>query len=49
MKGVRVVELPGTPQQWLRLAKADADTAERLKALPADALAGGFKACGARP
>lgn len=50
VKGVRVVELPGSPlQQWLRVPKADADTAERLKALPADALAGGFKACAARP
>jgi hypothetical protein len=50
VKGLRVVELPGTPQQWwLRVPKADADAAERLKALPGDALAGGFKACTARP
>jgi hypothetical protein len=50
VKGLRVVELPGTPQQlWLRVPKADADTAERLKALPPDALAGGFKACSPRP
>lgn len=47
---MRVVELPGTlQQQWLRVPRADADTAERLKALPADSLAGGFKPCAARP
>ena len=50
VKGLRVVEVSSAPaQQWLRVPKADADTAERLKALPADTLAGGFKACAARP
>jgi hypothetical protein len=49
VKGLRVVELPGPPQQWLRVAKADTELAERLKGLPADVLAGGFKACAARP
>lgn len=44
LRGARVVQLPPPPvSQWLRVAQADAELAERLKALPA----GGFKPCAA--
>ena len=54
LRGVRLVQLPAAaPGLRLRVARADADTAERLKALPPAALAalaGGFRPCGvARP
>ena len=50
LRGVRLVQLPTpTASYRLRVARADADLAERLKALPGDALAGGFKPCAAKP
>ena len=49
-KGLRVTPLPAPPPQvWLRASRADADQQERLKALPGEALAGGFKPCATRP
>ncbi len=43
---LRVVNLPAPPAQlWLRVAKADAAQQDKLKALPPEPLAGGFKAC----
>jgi hypothetical protein len=43
---LRVVGLPTPPAQlWLRVAKADTPLQDKLKALPAEPLAGGFKAC----
>lgn len=50
LRGARVVQLPPPTERWtLRVPRADAALAERLKALPADALPGGFKPCGSRP
>lgn len=51
LKGARVVELPAPPPgYWLRVPRADAELAARLKALPADALGGeGFRACAPAP
>jgi hypothetical protein len=50
MKILRVVALPAPAQQhWLRVARADPDQGARLQALPAAALAGGFKPCVQRP
>jgi len=50
LKGLRVQQLPAPPPRWwLRVAKADGEVQTRLQALPAAALAGGFKACAARP
>ena len=50
LRGVRLVQLPGGAMRTrLRVARADIDTAERLKAMPADLLAGGFKPCQSRP
>ena len=43
---LRVVSLPTPPAQWwLRVAKADAAQQDKLKALPAEPLVGGFKLC----
>ena len=50
LRGVRLVPLPGgAVRSRLRAARVDGDTAERLKALPGDLLAGGFKPCASRP
>ena len=49
LRGVRIVALPApAPSVRLRVLRADAELAERLRALPAAALAGGFKPCAAR-
>lgn len=46
LRGVRVVQLPPPPTSYrLRVARADPDQAERLKALTGDAFAGGFRPC----
>ncbi len=46
LRGARVLQLPPPPSAlWLRAAQADAELAEQLKALPPEALAGGFKPC----
>ena len=50
LRGARVVQLPTPAPAWrLRVARADAELAERLKALPGDTLAGGFRPCAAKP
>lgn len=50
LRGTRVVQLPAPPAAYrLRVARAEPDQAERLKALPGDALAGGFKPCAVKP
>ena len=50
LRGVRVLQLPAPPAAYrLRVARADPDQAERLKVLPPDALAGGFRPCAAKP
>ena len=50
LRGARVLQLPVPAPAWrLRLARADAELAERLKALPGDTLAGGFRPCAAKP
>ncbi len=50
LRGVRLVQLPGVSAGTrLRVARADVELAERLKALPPEPLAGGFRPCGARP
>ena len=50
LRGARVLQLPPpAPAWWLRVARADAELAERLKALPGDTLAGGFRPCAAKP
>lgn len=50
LRGARVVQLPPPAPAWrLRVARADAEQAERLKALQGDMLAGGFKPCVAKP
>ena len=49
LRGVRVVQLPAPPAAYrLRVARAEPDQAERLKALPAETLAGGFRPCAAK-
>lgn len=49
LRFLRVVGLPAPPAQlWLRVPKADAVQQDKLKTLPADLLAGGFKACARR-
>lgn len=49
-RGVRVLQLPAPPAAYrLRVARAEPDQAERLKALPPDVLAGGFRPCAAKP
>lgn len=49
LKGLRVVSFPAPlPQFWLRVPRADGDQQDRLRALPSEALAGGFKPCAAR-
>ncbi|KPF43228.1 hypothetical protein D621_19805 [beta proteobacterium AAP51] len=46
LRGARVAQLPAPPAvTWLRVARADAELQARLKELPAEALAGGFKPC----
>ncbi len=46
LRGLRVVQLPSSsPAYKLRVPSADTEQAERLLALPAGALAGGFKPC----
>jgi hypothetical protein len=48
LRGARVVQLPAGSTSWrLRVPNAEPELAERLKALAADALAGGFKPCAA--
>jgi hypothetical protein len=43
---LRVVGLPTPPAQfWLRVAKADSLLQDRLKSLPPEPLAGGFRTC----
>ena len=51
LRGVRVVQLPPTPQLFrLRVARADQAVADSLKALGTGAaLGGGFKPCAAAP
>lgn len=50
LRGVRVVLLPAGPAGYrLRVARADAEQAERLKTLPADSPAGGFRPCERKP
>jgi hypothetical protein len=50
LRGARVLQLPASlPPLWLRVAKADADVQQRLKALPPAPLGGGFKRCAASP
>ena len=50
LRGARVVQLPAPAPAWrLRVARADAEQAERLKALPGETLAGGFRPCAAKP
>jgi hypothetical protein len=54
LRALRVVSLPTPPAQyWLRAERADVGLQARLNAIPVqdakDALAGGFKACAARP
>ncbi len=46
LKGARVVELPATTAAyWLRVPRADSALADRLTALPAEGLGGGFSPC----
>ncbi len=50
LKGLRVVQLPAPASAWrLRVPKADTALTDKLQALPAEALAGGFKPCAVRP
>jgi len=50
LRGLRVVQLPAPPASYrLRVPRADSEQAERMRNLPADLLAGGFKPCAARP
>lgn len=50
LRGARVLQLPPAVAAWrLRVARADAEQAERLKALPGERLAGGFRPCAAKP
>ncbi len=50
LKGLRVVQLPVTASAWrLRVPRADTALTEKIQALPAEAMAGGFKPCAARP
>ena len=50
LRGVRVLQLPLPKAAYrLRVARADADQVERLKTLPGDTLAGGFRPCAAKP
>jgi hypothetical protein len=49
LRGVRVVQLPAAATVTrLRVPRADTELAEKLRALPGSALAGGFKPCAAR-
>lgn len=49
LRGLRAVQLPAAPPSVrLRVPRADAELAERLRALPAAALAGGFRPCASR-
>ena len=49
LRGARVVQLPPPPPSVrLRVPRADPEVAERLRALPAAALAGGFRPCASR-
>jgi hypothetical protein len=46
LRGLRVVQLPSSsPTYRLRVPRADTEQAERLLALPAEPLGGGFKPC----
>ena len=50
LKGLRVVQLPATASAWrLRVPKADTVLTDKVLALPAEAMAGGFKPCAAKP
>ena len=51
LKGAKVVSLPPPPLQplMLRVRNADSEQLARLRALPAAALAGGFRPCAAVP
>jgi hypothetical protein len=50
LKGVRAEQLRAPPPVFqLRVPLADAEQAERLRALPPGALAGGFRPCAAKP
>ena len=49
LRGLRVVQLSSnSPTFRLRVPRADTEQTERLLALPAEALAGGFKPCAAK-
>jgi hypothetical protein len=49
-RGLRVVNLPAPPGEiWLKAPRLDAEQQEKVKGLAADVVAGGFKACAARP
>ncbi len=46
LRYLRVASLPAPPVRlWLRVPKATSEQQDKLKALPAELLAGGFKAC----
>jgi hypothetical protein len=48
LRGLRVVQLPPPPlKQWLRLAQLEPELADKLRALPASDVAGGFRPCAA--
>ncbi|CAD5371813.1 conserved hypothetical protein [Rubrivivax sp. A210] len=48
LRGVRVVQLPPPPlKQWLRINQIEPELAEKLRALPAAELPGGFRPCAA--
>ena len=48
LRGVRVVQLPPPPlRQWLRLVQLEPELADKLRALPASDVAGGFRPCAA--
>jgi hypothetical protein len=50
LKGLRVVQLPSTASAWrIRVPKADSALTDKIQGLPAEAMAGGFKACAAKP
>ena len=49
LRGVRVVLLPQPPSSYrLRVARADSEQAERLRALPSEGMGSGFRPCAAK-